>query len=65
MYKIAVVGPEQSVNRILEIAKEFEQDLTFIPYIYKKTSEVKEFVLQPPKWSIIGCFQVIFLIKLR
>lgn len=49
MYKIAVVGPEQSVNRILEIAKEFEQDLTFIPYIYKKTSEVKEFVLQPPQ----------------
>lgn len=46
MYKVAVVGPKQSVNRILEIAKELEQDLTFIPYIYEKTSEVKEFVLQ-------------------
>ncbi len=47
MYKVAVVGPSQSVNRILEIAREIEQDLTFVPYIYNKTSEVKDFVLKP------------------
>ena len=47
MYKIAVVGPSRSVNRILTLAREIEQDLEFVPYIYEKTNEVKDFVMNP------------------
>lgn len=47
MYKVGVVGPSQSVNRILTLAREIEQELEFVPYIYKKTSEVKDFVSNP------------------
>ena len=45
MFRIGVVGPSLSVNRILEMAREMEQGMEFIPYIYKETSEVEEIVL--------------------
>ena len=47
MYIVAVVGPSQSVNRILTLAREIEQELEFVPYIYTKTNEVKDFVSNP------------------
>lgn len=39
MYRIGIIGPAPSVKRILEVAHEIEQELTFVPYTY---SEVKE-----------------------
>lgn len=47
MYKVAVVGPARSVNRILTLAMEIEKELEFIPYVYMKTSEVEDFVKNP------------------
>lgn len=47
MYKIAVVGPHHSVDRILTLAREIEKELEFVPYVYSKTAEVKEFVMNP------------------
>ncbi|WP_318618300.1 hypothetical protein [Sporosarcina sp. YIM B06819] len=49
MYKVAVVGPSQSVDRILTLAREIEKELEFVPYIYSKTNEVKDFVLNPDR----------------
>lgn len=46
MLRIGVVGPSLSVNRILQLAREMEQGMEFIPYIYQETSEVKEIVLR-------------------
>lgn len=45
MFKIGVVGPNLSVNRILEMAREMEQEMEFIPFVYKETREVEEIVL--------------------
>ncbi|CAM3867684.1 hypothetical protein GCM10009865_01270 [Aeromicrobium ponti] len=42
MYHIGVVGPEQSVERILDVAKEFEKEMKFHPYTYKQAVETKE-----------------------
>ena len=39
MFRIGVVGPSLSVNRILDMAREMEQGMEFIPYIYNETSE--------------------------
>ncbi|MFS0576461.1 hypothetical protein AB1K83_12560 [Sporosarcina sp. 179-K 3D1 HS] len=47
MYKVAVVGPDQSVKRILTLAREIEKDLEFVPFVYQKTAEVKDFVMNP------------------
>lgn len=47
MYRVAVVGPKQSVDRILTLASKIEKELIFVPYIYNKTSEVKAFVQDP------------------
>lgn len=44
MYKIGVVGPIKSVERIIVLAKEIEQDMEFIPYIYSIATETKEIV---------------------
>lgn len=49
MFRIGVVGPSLSVNRILEMVGEMEQEMEFIPYIYKETSEVEEIVLSHTK----------------
>lgn len=44
MYKIGVVGPAKSVERIIALAKEIEPDMEFIPYIYMVASETKKIV---------------------
>ncbi|MFF2795160.1 hypothetical protein [Lysinibacillus xylanilyticus] len=44
MYKIGVVGPEKSVEKIIELAHEIEQDMEFIPYIYSMATETKHLV---------------------
>lgn len=44
MFKIGVVGPKQSVERILELAKEFDQGMNFIPYPYQETRETEKIV---------------------
>ncbi|WP_338449454.1 hypothetical protein R4Z09_25305 [Niallia oryzisoli] len=45
MFRIGIVGPSLSVDRILEIAREMEQEMEFIPLAYNETSEVKEIIL--------------------
>ncbi|WHY03275.1 hypothetical protein [Neobacillus sp. DY30] len=46
MYKVGVVGPELSIERILEVAREFEKNIKFLPFPYKQAIETKEIVLQ-------------------
>jgi len=41
MVKIGVIGPEDSVRRILEIGQQYEK-IEFIPFIYTFTEEVEE-----------------------
>ncbi|MBC2456726.1 hypothetical protein [Clostridium beijerinckii] len=45
MNKIGVMGPRQSVERILSVAKEMKTNFEFIPYPYESTSEIKELIL--------------------
>lgn len=42
MYKIGVVGPSKSVERILEVAKEFPDNLSFVPFIYHTATETTD-----------------------
>lgn len=44
MFKIGVVGPKKSVERILAVAKEFDQGMNFIPYPYTETKETEQIV---------------------
>lgn len=44
MHKIGVVGPPVSIERILEVATEYEHELTFIPFPYKESTEAKKIV---------------------
>ncbi|WP_421050008.1 hypothetical protein [Lysinibacillus sp. UGB7] len=44
MYKIGVVGPAKSVERIILLAQEIEQDMEFKPYIYSIATETKNIV---------------------
>jgi Uncharacterized conserved protein len=49
MYRIGIIGvmgPRQSVERILSVAKEMKTSFEFIPYIYESPSEIKELVLE-------------------
>lgn len=49
MYKIGtigVMGPRQSVERILSVAKEMQTSFDFIPYIYQNPSEIKKLSLE-------------------
>jgi hypothetical protein len=46
MYRIGVVGPHQSVERILSVAKEFEQGMEFIPHPYQEPKETAKIVLE-------------------
>lgn len=41
--KIGVIGPEESVTRILEVSEEFKE-IEFIPFIYREVSEVIEII---------------------
>lgn len=44
MYKVGVVGPIKSVDRILEVAKAFHDNLTFIPFIYNTATETTDII---------------------
>lgn len=44
MYKIGVVGPIKSVEKIIELAHEIEKEMDFIPYIYSIATETKHLV---------------------
>lgn len=44
MYKVAVVGPAVSVERILSVAQDFTSQLTFQPFIYETAIETIEIV---------------------
>lgn len=46
MFKIGVVGPKQTVERILSIAKDFDQEMNFIPYPYTETKETERIVME-------------------
>ncbi|RHW36744.1 hypothetical protein D1B33_10150 [Lysinibacillus yapensis] len=42
MYKVGIVGPERSVERIIYYAEKIQNDLTFIGYSYHTASETVE-----------------------
>lgn len=44
MYRIGVVGPPPSVERILAIANEFEHEIEFVPFTYEDAKEVSQIV---------------------
>lgn len=44
MNRIGVVGPKDSVNRIIDVAKELDENIEVIPFIYKDLSETEEIV---------------------
>ncbi len=44
-----MVGPALSIERILDVAKEFEKNIMFLPFPYKQAIETKEIVLQHRK----------------
>src|SRR5690625_4499779 len=44
MYKVGVIGPVKSVNRILEVGKEFSNNLTFVSFIYNTATETHEII---------------------
>lgn len=44
MYRIGVVGPEPSVNRILNISYPYRGQMDFVPYIYTETIQSKDIV---------------------
>lgn len=49
MYKmgtVGIIGPQKSVERILAIAQEIEVFLEFKTYIYQRSNEIKEIVLE-------------------
>ena len=44
MFRIGVVGPAPSVERIIGVAKELDQEIELIPYTYQETREVADIV---------------------
>lgn len=44
MNKVGVVGPIKSVNRIIEVSKEFSKDLSFVPLIYDTAIETTQII---------------------
>ena len=44
MDKVGVVGPVKSVNRILQVAKQFSNNLKFVPFIYDTAIETTSIV---------------------
>jgi hypothetical protein len=44
MYRIGLVGPEWSLERILSFSKEYEQEMKFFPFTYEEPVETKEIV---------------------
>ncbi|MEW9677974.1 hypothetical protein ABRT01_17775 [Lentibacillus sp. L22] len=48
--KIGVIGPEESVERILKVTKEFNQ-VEFIPFIYQEVHQVTK-IIEHNKWIV-------------
>ncbi|EJL27682.1 hypothetical protein [Brevibacillus sp. BC25] len=46
MYRIGVVGPRPSVERILAVANEFEHEIEFVPFRYEDVRDVSKIVLE-------------------
>ncbi|MDM5333111.1 hypothetical protein QUF56_07725 [Ureibacillus composti] len=44
MHRIGVIGPPASIERILEVANEFEHEIKFIPFPYQESKEAKDIV---------------------
>ncbi|RNB83138.1 hypothetical protein EDM59_19055 [Brevibacillus nitrificans] len=44
MYRIGVVGPPPSVERILAVANEFEHGIEFVPFVYEDAKSVSSIV---------------------
>lgn len=44
MHRIGVIGPPTSLDRILEVANEFEHEIKFIPFPYEDAKEAKSIV---------------------
>src|SRR5690625_1008013 len=40
--KLGIIGPEDTVNVILEVSKEFSNKFTVIPFIYSRLEETKD-----------------------
>jgi len=55
MYKIGVVGPPPSVERILEVAGEFEHEIEFVPIPYEDAKSVSGIVAER-NWEFNGWF---------
>lgn len=44
MFTVGVIGPHPSVKRILDVAKEFEDEMSFQPFTYKSAHETAQIV---------------------
>lgn len=44
MYRIGLIGPKWSLERILSFSKEYEKELEFFPFAYEEPAETKEIV---------------------
>ncbi|QRG68338.1 hypothetical protein [Brevibacillus choshinensis] len=55
MYKIGVVGPPPSVERILAVANEFEHGIEFVPITYEDAKVVSSIVSER-NWEFNGWF---------
>ncbi|MGP3560207.1 hypothetical protein [Geobacillus sp. BK01] len=44
MHRIGLVGPRQSIERVLAVSNEFEHEIEFLPFSYQDAQEVKEIV---------------------
>ncbi|MGG7619016.1 hypothetical protein [Bacillus coreaensis] len=46
MRRIGVIGPPPSIDRIFEVANEFEHDIEFIPFPYEEARDAKRIVME-------------------
>lgn len=46
MHRIGVIGPPPSIDRILEVANEFEHEIEFIPFPYEEARDAKQIVTE-------------------
>lgn len=65
MYKIGVVGPNSSVERIINLGKEYESIMEFKAYPYEDFRETEKIVLEYNKNVDVWFFQAKFLIWLQ
>ena len=60
MYRIGVVGPSLSIERILNVASEIEQGFAFIAYPYTDIKQVRDIVLAHDRQVDYWLFPAIF-----